>query len=185
MPAAEYALRTRRFVGPMVTAPRVGTAWRRRPHRGLLVRRRDRRARRFTHAHGCRGRCPPPHKPLTHVSDGGLRTLTGGLPSALASMLWQKAPIVGVSRRKLGVTRRYLCGRSDACANRDDSRTDGSRRRSGEITIIKAMLYVGTPLAGVRFPPKKWTLLTCFRDGFQRVPVVYGERIPIAECLRS
>jgi hypothetical protein len=27
MPALEYALRTRRFVGPMVTAPRAGTAW--------------------------------------------------------------------------------------------------------------------------------------------------------------
>ena len=185
MPAAEHALRTRRFIGPMVTAPPRGYRLAAAATPGSFGATPGPPSPPIYACPWVQGFCPPPHKPLTHVSDGGLRTLTGGLPSALAWMLWQKAQIVGVSRRKLGVTRRYLCGRSDACANRDDSRTDGSRRRSGEITIIKAMLYVGTPLAGVRFPPKKWTRLTCFRDGFQRVPVVYGERIPIAECLRS
>lgn len=57
--------------------------------------------------------------------------------------------MAGTSSRENGVARRHLTGRSDVAPARDDVRGAGSHRRSGEITIIEAMLYVGTLLAAV------------------------------------
>jgi len=62
----------------------------------------------------------------------------------------QTAEKLGVSGIATAVGRRdHLIRRSDTRASREGSPSAGGHHRSGEITIIEAMLYAGTLLAGL------------------------------------